>query len=107
MCSRQKAFPSFSAKTSSVHNQQIHVIPIVDSTIVIKPHLNIMISNVRLCSLVDQPPNTFHISDYISMIETWAQTQPTVKCTVFRDQELVKEVSMAFGTLVKRLKSPG
>ena len=36
-----------------------------------------MISNVRLCaSLVDQPPNIFHISDYIRMIETWAHSQP-------------------------------
>lgn len=91
VCAVAKAFPSFSAKTSPIHNQQIHVLPIVDSDIVIRPELNIMMSNVRLCgSLVDQPPNIFHISDYMSMIETWAQTQPTVQCTVFRDQELVK-----------------
>ena len=50
-----------------------------------------MMSNVRLCaSLVDQPPNIFHISDYIRMIESWAHSQPAVQCTVFRGQELVK-----------------
>ena len=91
VCAVAKAFPSFSAKTSPTHNQQIHILPIIDSDIVIRPQLNIMISNVRLCaSLVDQPPNIFHISDYIHMIESWAQTQPAVQCTVFRGEELVK-----------------
>ena len=52
-----------------------------------------MMSNVRLCASVDQPPNIFHISDYVRMIESWAQTQPAVQCTVFRGQELVKKRS--------------
>ena len=40
--------------------------------------LNItMIDNVRLGgALVDQPPNVFHISDYISMIESLGTISP-------------------------------
>lgn len=91
VCAVAKAFSVFSAKTSPVHNQQIHILPIINGDFVVRTNLNIMISNVRLCaSLVDQPPNIFHISNYIRMIESWAQAQPTVQCTVFRGQELVK-----------------
>lgn len=90
VCAVAKAFSSFSAKTSPTHKQQIHILPILDTDILVRPYLNIMIDNVRLCaSLVDQPPNVFHISDYISMIESWAQSHPSVRYTVFRGQELV------------------
>ena len=92
VCAVAKAFPSFSAKTSPTHKQQIHILPLIDTDIIVRPGLNIMIDNVRLCgALVDQPPNVFHISDYINMIESWAQSHASVRCTVFRGQELVEK----------------
>ena len=107
VCAVAKAFSSFSAKTSPIHNQQIHVLPIIDSDVVIQPHLNTMISNVRLCaSLVDQPPNIFHITDYIRMIETWAHSQPAVQCTVFRGQELVKRGLNGIWSVGKAAEEP-
>ena len=92
VCAVAKAFSSFSAKTSPTHKQQIHILPMINSEIIVYPDLNIMIENVRLCgALVDQPPNVFHISDYISMIDSWVQSHPSVRCTIFRGQELVEK----------------
>lgn len=92
VCAVGKAFPSFSAKTSHTHKQQIHIIPMIDTEILVRSDLNILLDNVRLCgALVDQPPNVFHISDYLSMIESWAQSHSSVRYTVFRGQELVKK----------------
>ena len=92
VCAVAKAFSSFSAKTSAIHKQQIHILPMINNEIIVDPDLNIMIENVRLCAaLVDQPPNVFHISDYINMIDSWVQSHPSVRCTIFRGQELVEK----------------
>ena len=75
VCAVAKAFSSFSAKTSPTHKQQIHILPLIDTDIVVHPDLNTMIDNVRLCgALVDQPPNVFHI--YINMIESGHNLMP-------------------------------
>jgi len=92
VCAAAKAFPSYSAKTSRIQNQTINIIPMIDENVISSNALNIMIDNVRLCgALVDQPPNIFHITDYVDSITAWANTRSGVRCSVVRGSELVEQ----------------
>ena len=69
VCAAAKAFSLFSAKTTRIKKQNIHILPLVKERSVHHPHFQILIENIRLCgSLVDQPPSHFHVSNFIEMI---------------------------------------
>lgn len=92
VCAVAKGFPSYSAKTSKVHNQTINIVPMIEGNIIHQSDLNIMIDNVRLCgALVDQPPNIVHITDYVNTITSWAKAHTGVRCSIVRGTELVEQ----------------
>ena len=89
VCAAAKAFSSFSAKTTRVREQNIHILPLVKEQSVNTDHFQILIENIRLCgSLVDQPPSHFHVSNFIEMIASWAKEHTGVHCKIIRGQSL-------------------
>ncbi len=89
ICATAKAFPSFSAKTTNNAPQQINILPFVNGELQTSPNFQILLDNIRLCgSLVDQPPNHCHVSDFIQQIQSWIDKQDHVHCSIIQGEQL-------------------